>query len=152
MRHSVRLFLLGEKRPLHLDAHQPRAALRPRFFELHSRFVRRFQHVIRKRHGRRSEARHAVCSKILRHFDKPIVVAVGEVRAGIAVIVDVDQAGDDVQVIQVNAVLCGNCGQNFGKSPVFHAEGAVLELTTHKDICIFIEHSYTSGKLAAAID
>ena len=53
-------------------------------------------------------------------------------------VVDVDEAGDDVPPLKVRAVLIGNRGQNFGKSSVFHAEGAMLELTAHENIGILI--------------
>jgi len=70
------LFLLGEERSLHLDAHEMGTALRLRLFKLHSRFVRRLQHVVGQRHGRGREARHAVLCEIARHFDKSVIVAV----------------------------------------------------------------------------
>ena len=70
------LFLLREERPLHLDTHETRTALRLFFFEPDCRFVRRLQHVVGQRHGRGGEARHAVLREIARHFDKAVIVAV----------------------------------------------------------------------------
>ena len=55
-------------------------------------------------------------------------------------VVDVDEAGDDIPPLKVRAVLIGNRGQNFGKSSVFHAEGAMLELTAHENIGILKKH------------
>ena len=70
------LFLFGEERSLHVNPHQPRAALQLLVSEPDCRFVRRFQYIIRKRHGRGREARHAVLCEIARHFDKSVIVAV----------------------------------------------------------------------------
>ena len=69
-------FLFGEERPLHLDAHEMRTALRLLISEPDCRFVRRLQHVVGQRHGRGGEARHAVLREIARHFDKAVIVAV----------------------------------------------------------------------------
>ena len=134
------LFLFGEERPLHLDAHETGTALRLLVSEPDCRFVRRFQHVIGQCHGRGREAGHAVLREIACHFDKAVVIAVGKIRAGIAVIVDIDQSGDDILVVQVDAALCGDRGQYLGKSSVFRAEGAVSEFAAHKNIGILKKH------------
>ena len=55
-------------------------------------------------------------------------------------IVDVDQPGDDVLVIQIDAVLRRDGGQNFSEFSVFYAEGAMLELTAHENIGILKKH------------
>ena len=134
------LFLLGEERPLHLNAHETGTALRLLVSEPDCRFVRRFQHVVGQCHGRGREAGHAVLREIACHFDKAVIVAVREIRTGIAVIVDIDQSGDDILVVQVDAALCGDRGQYLGKSSVFRAEGAVSEFAAHKNIGILKKH------------
>lgn len=147
------LFLFGEERPLHLDAHETGTALRLLVSEPDCRFVRRFQHVVGQCRGRGREAGHAVLREIACHFDKAVIVAVREIRTGIAVIVDVDKPRNDILVVQVDAALCGDRGQNFGKSSAFHAERTVLKLTIYENVGILEEHdTYTPGKLAAAID
>ena len=69
------LFLFGEG-SFHLNPYETCVALRLRLFKLHSRFVRRLQHVVGQRHGRWREARHAVLREITRHFHKTVIVAV----------------------------------------------------------------------------
>ena len=125
------LFLLGEERPFHVDAHEPRTALGRGFFERSGSFVRGFEHVVGQRHGRGGEARDAVRSEILCHFDKTVVVAVGKVRAGIAVVVDIHQTGDHILPVQVDPVS-GGIGENFRETPVFHAERAALKAPVKK--------------------
>ena len=146
------LFLFGEERPLHLDAHETGTALRLLVSEPDCRFVRRFQHVVGQCHGRGREAGHAVLREIACHFDKAVVIAVGKIRAGIAVIMHVDEAGNDILIFQINAVLCGHSVQNFRKFSVFHTERAVLKLSIYKEIRVFEQHPHTSGRLAAAMD
>ena len=146
------LFLFGEERSLHLDAKQAGAARRLLVSEPDSGPIRRLQHVIRQRHGRGREAGHAVLGKIARHFDKAVVIAVGKIRAGIAVVMHVDEAGNDILIFQINAVLCGHSVQNFRKFSVFHTERAVLKLSIYKEIRVFEQHPHTSGRLAAAMD
>ena len=86
------------------------------------------------------------------HFDKAVVIAVGKIRAGIAVVMHVDEAGNDILIFQINAVLCGHSVQNFRKFSVFHTERAVLKLSIYKEIRVFEQHPHTSGRLAAAMD
>ena len=146
------LFLFGEERPLHLDAHDACAAGRLGVFELHGSLVRRLQHVIRQRHGRGREAGHAFLREVTRHFHKPVIVAVREIRAGVAVVMDVHKTRNDILVFQIDAVPRRDSVQHLRESAAFHAESAVLKTSVHENICVFKQHAYTSGRLAAAID
>ena len=54
-----------------------------------------FQHVVGQGHGGGGKGGHAALGIESGHPLESLVIAVGEVRAGVAVAVDVDQAGDD---------------------------------------------------------
>ena len=127
-------FLFGKERTLHLDAHEMRT-VRGRFaMELYRRAESRFQHVVGQRHRRGSKARHAVLRKIARHFCKAGKVAVGKVRAGIAVRVDIHKAGDDERAVQIRARFVRvRVFQHAGKAPVFDRKAAADELPVHKE-------------------
>ena len=55
-------------------------------------------------------------------------------------VVDVHKTRNDILIFQIDAVLRRDGGQNFSESSVFHAEGAVLELTAHENIGILKKH------------
>ena len=67
-------------------------------------------------------------------------------------VVNVHKTRNDMLVFQIDAVLCRDGVQNLRESAVFHAESAALKTSVHENICVFEQHAYTSGRLAAAID
>lgn len=134
------LFPLGEERALHLDAQQPGTARRGVPVQAHRRAERRFQRVVGQGHGGGSEGRDAVLRQIGGHFHKAVIVAVGEVRAGAAVGVDIHQTGDDPRTAQVDARLLCPAGQHMGEAPVLHGEAAGDKPPVHKDQTVFKPH------------
>ena len=133
------LFLLGEEGPLHVDAEQRRTALRLLVPQALCREIRGLQHLIGQRHRRRSEARHPVFSQIARHFLQPIVVSVREVRAGVAVGVDIDQARDHVLSLQVDAVLRSLSLSDLAEDAVLDGKPGPHEALVFQKYCCVLE-------------
>ena len=134
------LLLLGEERPLHLNTHQLCTALRLRFMEPHRRAEGRFQHVIGQRHRGGGEGGHAVLRQIGGHFHKTVIIAVGEVRAGVAVGVDIHQTGDHICAVKVDALSVRRFRQHMGEPAVRHREAAGDEPAVDKDISVDKPH------------
>ena len=87
--------LVGEVGPLHLNAHETGQSLGGFGVELLRGSEGFFQHVVGQGHGGGGKGGNAALGIESGHPLESLVIAVGEVRAGVAVAVDVDQAGDD---------------------------------------------------------
>ena len=134
------LLLLGEKGSLHLNAHQTGAARRGSLMEPYRRAEGRFQHVIGQRHGGGRKGGHAVLCQIGGHFHKTVVVAVGEVRAGIAVGVDIHQTGDHIRAVKIDTLPFRCFRQHMGEPAMRHGEAAGYEPAVDKDISVDKPH------------
>ena len=134
------LFLFGEERPLHLDAQQAGAALRRDAVQPHRRAERRFQHVVGQRHRRGGEGCDAVFCQIGGHFYKAAVVPVGEIRAGVAVGMDIHQPGDDPRAAKVHALPVRRVRQHVSEPAVLHGEAAGDKTAAHKNQTVFKPH------------
>ena len=134
------LFLLGEEGALHLDAHQTGAARRGGLMEPHCRAEGRFQHVIGQRHGGGREGGHAVLCQIGGHFHKAVIVAIGEIRAGVAVGVDIHQTGDHIRAVKIDALPVCRFRQHTGEPAMRHGEAAGDEPAVDKDISVDKPH------------
>ena len=100
------------------------------------------QSVIRKRHGSRSKRGYSVFRQKRRYPDEPVIIPVGKVFPGVAVIVNINQAGNDGCPFQVDSGRIRHSREDFTESPVFHRERAEKKfLFFRKDFCIFIKHS-----------
>ena len=132
--------LLGEKRPLHVDACQPGAALRRGAVQPYRRVERRLQHVVGQCHGRGCKGCDAVSGEVGGHLHKAVVIAVGEVRAGVAVGVDIHQTGDDIRAVQVDGRLIRRLPQYAGEAPVLHGEAAGDKAPVHENMAICKSH------------
>ena len=91
--------LVGEVGPLHLNAHETGQSLGGCGVELLRGGEGFFQHVVGQGHGGGGKGGHAALGIESGHPLESLVIAVGEVRAGVAVAVDVDQAGDDGRAV-----------------------------------------------------
>ena len=91
--------LVGEVGPLHLDAHETGQSLGGFGVELLRGGEGFFQHVVGQGHGGGGKGGHTALGIESGHPLESLVIAVGEVRAGVAVAVDVDQAGDDGRAV-----------------------------------------------------
>ena len=137
---SAPLFV-GEVGAFHLNTHKPGVARRGLGFQLLCGGEGLFQHVVGERHGGGGEGGHAAGSVVGRHFFQPLVVAVGEVRAGVAVAVDIHQTGDDGSALQINGIGGHRLRQHRTEPAVLYFKGTVYKLKIRgEDPGVFIEH------------
>ena len=104
------------------------------------------QNIIGQSHGCGSERGDAAGGIVGGHFLQAFVIAVGEVSAGVAVAVDIDEAGDDGCAFQVDGIGGDLIGQDLAEAAVYNFEAAVTELEIRaENTCILKKHgSYTS--------
>ncbi len=134
------LFLLGEERPLHLDANQAGTAGVFCTVIVRRRAERAREHVIRQRHRRGSERRDTVLCQIARHRPDAVRVAVGKIRAGVAVVVDINQAGDHACAAKIRARRVGTLRQDLAEPPVLDGECAADKALRRENFCMFKQH------------
>lgn len=92
----------------------------------------------------------AVGRQIGAHAEKTLVAAVGEVRAGVSVGVDVHQTGNDQALSRTTPCFIRNTVQNLCEDPVLHTEAAQeRRLITGEEKGIFIEHGNLQPHTAA---
>ena len=101
-----------------------------------------FQHLVGQRHRRRGEGGDTVFGQIPRHTEETLIVAIGEVGIGVAVVMDIHQTGDHILAAQIHAVGIGDSGQNVAEAAVFHIEAAVDESVTAEDVSILKKHCF----------
>ena len=135
--------LIGKVGSLHLNAPQDAQALRLFLFQLNSRGEGLLQNIIGQGHGGRCKGGHAVLGIEGCHFFQALIVAVGKVRAGVAVAVNFHQAGDYGSALEVYRVRWDIPRKNRAKLSVLHFESAGTELEIRaKNPCIFVKHEH----------
>ena len=79
--------------------------------------------------------------KEARHRYEPLIIPVGKISAGIAVIMDVDQTGEDRRPLQIDTVPVCFARNDRGKAAVFHCKGTdEKSFFPGKYVCISIKH------------
>ena len=137
--------LVGKVGAFHLDAHEPGVARGGFCLQLLCGSEGLFQHVVGERHGGGGKGGHAAGSIVGRHFFQAIIVAVGEVRAGVAVAVDIHQTGDDGSTLQINGIGGNRLGQHRAEPTVPDLKGTVGKLKIgSEDSRVFIKHRKNS--------
>ena len=136
------LFLLAEERPLHMRAAHDGAARGALVRHAVGRGKGRSQRLIRQGQRRGGNGGDAVPGTVACHADIVVPIAVGVIRAGIAVRVDIEQAGDDIGAVQIDGVRV-RLAQHTREAAVFHGEGPVLKAEFLRiDHCIAKLHGY----------
>ena len=131
------LFLFTEEGTFHLDTHQPGVSGGRVFMESGGCPKSGVQHIIGQCHGSRGKGGDTAACQILGHGFDTCIVSVREVGTGVAVIMHIYQSGNYIGTLQINSVLIGNDGQDFGKLSVLRSEGTVLKSAVNKYIGIF---------------
>ena len=108
--------------------------------EPHRRAECRLQHGVGQRHGGGREGGHAAVRQIAGHFHKAVIVAVREVRAGVAMGVDVHQTGNHIRTVKVDALTVRRLLQHMGEAAVLHREAAGDKAAIHEDIAVTEPH------------
>ena len=119
--------LVGKVGALHLDAPQHRAALRLFLLQLYRRGKGLGQHLIGQGHGGRRKGGHAAACIKTSHLLQTFVIPIGEVRAGVAVAVDIDHAGDNGCTLQIHGIIGDISRQDCTENAVLHLEGAMVK-------------------------
>ena len=132
---------IGEVGAFHLDAHQPGAALRRLLPQLLGGGEGLGQHLVGQGHGSGGKGGDAAARIEAGHGFQPLVVAVGEVSAGVSVAVDVHQAGNHGGALKIYSVLGDGFRQNRAENTVPNFKGTHMELEIGgKDAGIFVKH------------
>ena len=144
------LLFLREKGPFHVDARQPRG-VRPPGGPVGNRSVKGFfQLFIGQGHGAGRKGGDAVPGIVVPHAPEALQIAVGKIRPGAAVGMDVDEAGDheaapEIDLLFPKGILRrGEASLPHGKVPVF--EASVFSI----NVSVMIDHFHPSGGLSAA--
>ena len=119
--------LIGEVGAFHLDAHEPGGALLGLVRHCPGGGEGLLQYVVGQGHGGGGKGGDTNLGVPPGHGPQTLQAAVGEVRAGVAVAVDIHQAGDDRSAAQVHRVLGDGIGQNPAKTAVLYLKGAGME-------------------------
>ena len=92
-----------------------------------------------------SEGRDAHAGQIRGHPLQALVIAVGEVRIGIAVMMHVDKARDHRSPVEINGVLRHILRQNLSKNSVFYLKCPQMKMEIRgKDPCVLKKHGIHS--------
>ena len=111
----------------------------------------RSQRLIRQGQRRGGNGGDAVPGTVARHADIVVPIAVGVIRAGVAVRVDIEQAGDDIGAVQIDGVRA-RLAQHTREAAVFHGEGPVLKAEFLRiDHCILKLHGISPSVRAQAL-
>ena len=132
-------FLPGEKRSLHLNAHQSGPVRKALPAQPRRSVKGLIQCVIGQGHGGRSEGGDAPPGQIPGHTHQARIVPVGEVRTGAAVNVDIHQPRDHQRPVQILR-RARDILQHMGKLPVFHREASPDEPSVRKNPTVFVPH------------
>ena len=132
---------VGEVGAFHLDAHDPGAAFGGFFLQALAGGEGLCQYLVGQGHGSRGEGGDTAAGVEPCHGLQALVVAVGEVGAGVAVAVNLNEAGDHGSALQIDGI-CGNgLRQNRAEQAVLHLKGTGMELKIGTENAgIFIEH------------
>ena len=134
-------FLLREKGALHLNPHQPGQACRRFLLQPLCRGERLGQHIIRKGHGSGGKRGNATAAQVGSHGLEALVIPIGKVPAGVAMVVYIHQARNYVGPLQVHCVCRNGFRQNLSKSAVFHRKSTCLKAKILGiNLSIFIIH------------
>ena len=132
---------VGEVGAFHLDAHEPGVARGGFRLQLLCGGEGFFQHVVGERHGGGGEGGHAAACVVGGHFFQALIIAVGEIRAGVAMAVDIHQTGYDGGALQINGIRRDILRQYRAEQPVLHFKPAGDETEIRgKNSRIFIKH------------
>ena len=137
--------LVGEVGAFHLDAHEPGETLRRFLCQLQGGGKGLFQNIIGKGHGGGGEGGDAAFCVVGGHGLQTLIIAVGEVRTGVAVAMDFHQTGDDGGTLQIDGIIRYVFRENGPKQAVFHLKSAGMKLKIGgENAGIFVEHNRIS--------
>ena len=137
--------LVGEVGAFHLDTTQNAEAFDVFVHQLSGVGEGLFQHIVGQGHGSGGEGGDTAFGVVAGHGLQTLVIAVGEVGAGVAVAVDFDQTGDHGGTLQVNGIGGNSFGQNFAENAVLYFKSAGVEGEIGgENAGIFIEHNPVS--------
>ena len=125
-----------------MDAHDASAGLRSVRTVAHGGVKGSRNDIVGQGHGGWREGGNSVFRAVCRHFFQSLKLPVGKIRAGVAVGMNVDKAGDDAGPAQLHAALLGDGVQYLGKNTVLDPKAAVYEASVLRiNISVFIKHS-----------
>ena len=129
----------GEEGTLHVDSQQSRAARGGLVVKPPGCLIGPLQDCVGQGHGSGGKAGHAVFGQEGRHGFQPLIVSIGEIRAGVAVGMNVDQARDHQRAVEVESVR-PLAGEELAEAAVPDREAAADKARRRKDLRILKNH------------